>query len=326
MYDKKIIRSAAFNFPIICVGNLATGGTGKTPMTEYLIRLLQDNFKTATLSRGYKRKTKGYAIADDSTTAVEIGDEPMQFHQKYKGIYVAVGEERVVAVPQLLHDRPDTEVIILDDAFQHRAINAGLNILLTDHSRVYPDDNLLPAGDLRDVKQSADRAQLIVVTKCPEAMTLAEKESIKRKIAPHAGQKLFFTAITYDRAYHIFNNKLLEQPVNNVVLVCGIARPEKFIEYVKSKADHVEILQYPDHHIFTADNLKKIKETYDKVSAVDETIIISTEKDAVRLQKFESQLSDLPIYSLPMEHSFLFDEGSNFNGAVLRFVKSFDKN
>ena len=148
------------------MGNLATGGTGKTPMTEYLIRLLKNDFKTATLSRGYKRKTEGFAIADEDTTALEIGDEPMQFHQKFPDVTVAVGEERLVAIPQLLHERPETEVIILDDAFQHRQVKAGLNIVLTAFNNLYTSDFILPAGDLRDVRSSRKRADIIIVTKC----------------------------------------------------------------------------------------------------------------------------------------------------------------
>ncbi|RYZ20312.1 MAG: tetraacyldisaccharide 4'-kinase, partial [Chitinophagaceae bacterium] len=155
LYDKNILKSSSFNFPIICVGNLATGGTGKTPMTEYIVEMLMLRYKVATLSRGYKRMTKGFAIANINTTAIEIGDEPMQFHQKFPNITVAVGEERLVAIPQLLHGKPETEVIILDDAFQHRQVRAGLNILLTEYKHPYVSDKVLPAGNLRDNVSSA---------------------------------------------------------------------------------------------------------------------------------------------------------------------------
>ncbi len=325
LYDKNILKSVSFNFPIICVGNLATGGTGKTPMTEYLIRLLQHQFKTATLSRGYKRKTKGYAIADDTTTAVDIGDEPMQFHQKYKDVYVAVGEERVVAVPQILQDRPDTEVIILDDAFQHRSIKAGLHILLTDYGNIYPDDRLLPAGNLRDIKQSAERTDIIIVTKCPPNLNESEKNKISKKIKPNSNQELYFTTINYGRAYQIFNGEILQEQINNVVLVCGIANPKKLIEYVIDKSENIEVLQYADHHIFTSDNLNSIKKAYNSLSQKDQAIILTTEKDAVRLKKFETALADLPIYALPMEHEFLFGGAESFDQQVLSFVKNFKK-
>ena len=175
LYDKKVFRSASFGLPLICVGNLSVGGTGKSPMTEYLVRLLKDQFRVATLSRGYKRRTKGYALANESASALEIGDEPMQFHRKFPDIAVAVGEERIVAIPQLLHDRPGTDVIILDDAFQHRAVKAGLNILLTEYGNLFTSDFYLPTGDLRDLKSSYRRAEIIVVTKCKPDLSAEEK-------------------------------------------------------------------------------------------------------------------------------------------------------
>jgi len=175
LYDNKISRSTSFGLPVICIGNLSVGGTGKSPMVEYLVRLLHPKFKVATLSRGYKRKTKGYALATAGSTALEIGDEPMQFHQKFPEIAVAVGEERLEAIPQLLHDRPDTEAIILDDAFQHRAVKAGLNILLTEYSNLFTRDFYLPTGDLRDLKSQYKRAQIIVVTKCDPDLSNEEK-------------------------------------------------------------------------------------------------------------------------------------------------------
>src|SRR3984957_2115727 len=177
-FDKKLLSSASFNLPIICVGNLAAGGTGKSPMVELLIRLLKDKYPVAVLSRGYKRKTRGYALANDATTALDIGDEPMQFHSKFPDVTIAVGEERLVAIPQLLHDRPDTRAIILDDAFQHRAIRAGLNILLTDCSNLFTRDWYLPSGDLRDSPGSYRRADLIVVTKCREGLSQDERQAI----------------------------------------------------------------------------------------------------------------------------------------------------
>src|SRR6478735_7409996 len=159
LYNKKIIRSVSFNLPLICVGNLSVGGTGKSPMVEYLVLHLKNEFRVAVLSRGYKRKTKGYALATASTTAIDVGDEPMQFHSKSPDVPIAVGEERLVAIPQLLHDKPETQAIILDDAFQHRAIKAGLNILLTDYGNLFTRDFFLPTGDLRDAASSYKRAE-----------------------------------------------------------------------------------------------------------------------------------------------------------------------
>ena len=197
LYDKQILKSSSFGLPLICVGNLSVGGTGKSPMVEYLIRMLEQQYHIATLSRGYKRKTKGYALAGPDTTALEIGDEPMQFHQKFPDLPVAVGEERMVAIPQLLHDRPQTELIILDDAFQHRAVKAGLNILLTEYSNLFTRDFYLPTGDLRDLKSSYKRAQIIIVTKCKNGISEIEKEKIIKEIRPVDGQLIFFTGFEY---------------------------------------------------------------------------------------------------------------------------------
>src|SRR5580658_6130916 len=177
-FDKKLLSSSSFNLPIICVGNLAAGGTGKSPMVELLIRVLKDKYPIAVLSRGYKRKTRGYALADDDTTALDIGDEPMQFHTKFPDVVIAVGEERIVAIPQLLHDRPETRAIILDDAFQHRTVRAGLNILLTDYSNLFTRDWWLPSGDLRDAPSSYRRADIIVVTKCPDQLSPEDRRAI----------------------------------------------------------------------------------------------------------------------------------------------------
>src|SRR6201991_3119222 len=210
-FDKKILSSTAFNLPIICVGNLAVGGTGKSPMVELLIRTLRSKFEIAVLSRGYKRKTRGYALANESTTALDIGDEPMQFHQKFPDVAVAVGEERIVAIPQLLHDRPDTKVIILDDAFQHRSVRPGMNILLTDYSNLFTRDWWLPSGDLRDAPSSYKRADLIIVTKCPEDLRENERQSITQEIAPLPHQQVFFSSIQYGFPYHI-TEKVVDGP------------------------------------------------------------------------------------------------------------------
>lgn len=323
LYDKNILKSASFNFPIICIGNLAAGGTGKTPMVEYLIRLLSKDFDTATLSRGYKRKTKGFAIAGEGTTALEIGDEPMQFHQKFPGVTVAVGEERLVAIPQLLHEKPGTQVILLDDAFQHRPVKAGLNILLTEYRNLYTRDLMLPSGDLRDVRSSRHRANIIIVTKCKPTLSLEEKEAIRKEINPDEGQQLFFTSISYSHPHHLFNNQLSNiRPETEILLVCGIANPAPLKEYLTTHMHSYEMLRYPDHHIFHSDDLADIKKHFSKLASEDK-IILTTEKDAVRLLKFEEELKDFPIYVMPIEHQFLFSEGEVFNKTVTDFVKSF---
>jgi tetraacyldisaccharide 4'-kinase len=325
LFDKKILRSASFNFPIICVGNIAVGGTGKTPMVEYLIRLLQNDFKTATLSRGYKRKTKGFAIADANTTALEIGDEPMQFHNKFPNVAVAVGEERVVVIPQLLQAKPATNVIILDDAFQHRPVKAGLNIVLTAYNNLFTRDIILPSGDLRDVKASMKRADIIVVTKCKTDLSAAEKDTITKEIKPLTHQTVFFTAISYTKPYHLFNNS--EAVINsntNALLVCGIANPNPLKVFLAEHVHSYDMLRYADHHIFNSDDLADIKKHFKKIQP-ENKIILTTEKDATRLVKFADELKDYPVYVLPIEHSFLFGEGEKFDKVVIEFIALYKK-
>lgn len=325
LFDIKLLRASTFNFPIICVGNIAVGGTGKTPMVEYLVRLLQQDFNTATLSRGYKRKTKGFAIADATTTALEIGDEPMQFHKKFPTITVAVGEERIVAIPQLLHDKPATHVIILDDAFQHRQVDAGLNIVLTAYNNLFTRDLMLPAGDLRDVKASMKRADIIIVTKCKSDCSEVEKTAVIKEINPKPNQAVFFTSIAYGNPYHLFTN----QPITTIkdtaaLLVCGIANPQPLKEFLATQFNNYEMLTYADHHIFHSEDLAAIKKHFDKLPG-DNKIILTTEKDAVRLVKFEEQLKDFPLYVLPIEHRFLFNESGSFDQLVTSFIASYKK-
>ncbi len=325
MFDKNILRSSSFNFPIICVGNLALGGTGKTPMTEYLIKLLKKNYQVASLSRGYKRKTKGFAIADAKTTALDIGDEPMQIHNKFPEVTVAVAEERIVGIPQLLHDRPQTEVIILDDAFQHREVRAGLNILLTDYNNLYTRDILLPAGDLRDIKGSSRRADIIVVTKCKSHLDDVEKENIKKELNPLSHQKVYFTKIEYNMPYHLYTKKeMMLDMESHVLLVCGIANPEPLKQKLTDFVATYEVLNYRDHHIFNTVDLKEIKEHFSKITG-EKKVILTTEKDAVRLIKFEKELEDFPIYVFPMAHKFLFEEQANYDQQIIDFVRKFSK-
>lgn len=323
LFDKNILRSASFNFPVVCVGNLAVGGTGKTPMTEYLIRLLEQNYIVATLSRGYKRKTKGFAIAEENTTAIEIGDEPMQLHKKFPNVTVAVAEERVVGIPQLLHAKPKTEVIILDDAFQHREVKAGLNILLTDYRNLYTRDFILPAGDLRDVKSSSKRAHVIIVTKCKSHLSDEEKEKIIKELNPLVDQKIYFTKIEYSSPYHLFTKetKFLE-PETNVLLVCGVANPKPLQEILTAYSASYETLFFKDHHIFTIDDLQEIKNQFLKIESQNK-IILTTEKDGIRLAKYESELKHLPIFIIPMRHKFLFGGENEFEKSVISFVDSF---
>lgn len=303
-YDRGWLKSYRFDFPIIAVGNLSVGGTGKSPMIEYLVRLLHDR-KMATLSRGYKRKSKGYLLADAQSTAHDLGDEPFQFHRKFPGLHVAVDADRKNGIERLGTQNP--EVILLDDAFQHRRVTAGFYVLLTAYDDLYTDDWMLPAGNLREPKSGAKRADVIVVTKCPADLSLAKRESIERKIRPMAHQQLFFTAIAYDRqVFSESGSRLLSEINGPLLLVAGIAKPEPFFAHLRSD-DSVE-MAFSDHHDFTDAELQTIRQ-----KAVGRTIV-TTEKDFVRLQgKLEN------LYYLPIRTVFLAD-GQWFDQAILNYV------
>jgi tetraacyldisaccharide 4'-kinase len=322
-YDKKIISSTAFNLPVICVGNLAVGGTGKSPLVELLIRTLKDKYAIAILSRGYKRKTRGYALAGEETTALDIGDEPMQFHSKFPDVAVAVGEERIVAIPQLLHDRPATRVIILDDAFQHRAVSAGLNILLTDYSNLFTRDWWLPSGDLRDAPSGYRRADIIIVTKCPEGLTEEERSGVIAEINPLPHQQVFFTAISYGQPYHITRHAPVEIDENiEVLLVTGIANPAPLKQWLDNRSRTYYELAYSDHHIFSIDDLQTILRRFSGLTA-ENKLILTTEKDAVRLIKFQHELEPLPFYVVPITPRFLFGEEPRFTDLIVKFITEF---
>jgi len=326
LFDKNIYNSVAFNLPIIGIGNLSVGGTGKSPMVEYLIELLHSKYKVATLSRGYKRKTKGYALAHPKTTALEIGDEPMQFHRRFPNVAVAVGEERIVAIPQLLHDRPETNVIILDDSFQHRWIKPGLNILLTEYSNLFTRDFFLPTGDLRDQRLSYKRADIIVVTKCPADISAEEMDGIRNEIKPLPKQEVFFTTIEYGELYHISTHD--KRPISlddEVLLVCGIANPAPLKKHLLQHSKTYYQLSFSDHHIFTIDDLTEIKSKFNEIQA-DKKIILTTEKDAVRLLKFDGSLTALDVYVLPIQHKFLEGRGTQFDNIVNTFIDKYQVN
>ena len=336
-FDKKILTSASFNLPIICIGNLAVGGTGKSPMVEWLIRLLKDRYPVAVLSRGYKRKTRGYALANASTTALDIGDEPMQFHSKFPDVTIAVGEERIVAIPQLLHDRPETRAIILDDAFQHRSVRAGLNVLLTDYSNLFTRDWWLPSGDLRDAPSSYQRAEIIVVTKCPAELSEEERRAVVTEIAPRAHQQVFFSTIRYGHPYHITLGMaagvagrsseaipveaVIDETVE-VLLVTGIANPAPLKQWLDQQSRTYYEIAYGDHHIFTIDDLHSIMRRFETINA-EKKIILTTEKDAVRLIKFRQELEGQPFYVLPIAPGFLFGDEPRFTELIVTFINQF---
>lgn len=323
LYDKNILKSSSFGLPLIGVGNLSVGGTGKSPMVELLVMHLKGQYKVATLSRGYKRKTKGYALANESTTAIEIGDEPLQFYKKFPDVPIAIGEERLVAIPQLLHDRPGTEVIILDDAFQHRAIRAGLNILLTDYGNLFTRDFFLPTGDLRDARSSYKRAEIVVVTKCPAALSTEEKERIRQEIDPQKGQRLFFTTIVYGTPYHITSRNISSiDEQTEVLLVTGIASPKPLQRFLEDRVQTYHMMHYNDHHIFSIDDWRDIKARFEKMEG-PKRMVLTTEKDAMRLLKFSTEIDGMPFYVMPIEHKFLFSEEPVFLKEVTGFIQNF---
>ncbi len=251
LFDKGLLSSTSFNLPLICVGNLSVGGTGKSTMVEFLVQRFKDKLPVAILSRGYKRKTRGYALADDRTSALEIGDEPMQFHLKFPDVTVAVGEERLVAIPQLLHDKPQTKAIILDDAFQHRSVKAGLNILLTEYSNLFTRDWFLPTGDLRDEAASYKRSQIIVVTKCPANITEEERKSIIAEIDPLEGQQVFFSTIDYGQPYHLAARHRVTIKQSYGSAVCKwYCQPNSIKRVLKENSQTYYEMLYSDHHSF----------------------------------------------------------------------------
>jgi tetraacyldisaccharide 4'-kinase len=323
LYHKKIIGAVNFNLPIICVGNLSVGGTGKSPMVDFLVGFLKKDYPLATLSRGYKRRTSGYVLANEQTTAIEIGDEPMQFHLSHPDIAVSVCEKRIEAIPQLLYDRPETKLVILDDAFQHREIVAGFNIILTDYANLYTRDFYLPTGDLRDQKESASRADVIVVTKCPPSLSQQERFQIMQELKPLPNQHVFFTIIHYETPVHIITKQ--EQSLsrqNEVLLVCGIANPLPLTDYIHENTKTYDALFYSDHHIYSVENLTEIEERFSQIKD-DQKMIVTTEKDAVRLIKFKDRIAHLPLYVLPISVSFLFGQENEFKSLIYSFPKKF---
>ncbi len=323
LYDKKVMRSASFDFPVICVGNLVVGGSGKSPMIEYLIGFLKTRYRIATLSRGYGRKTSGFLIAEPGVKARDLGDEPLQFYIKFPDILVAVMEDRILGIPAILDFDPGIEVILLDDAFQHREIRAGLNLLLTEYGNLYTRDHLLPVGRLRDVRSSRKRAEMIIVTKCPENLDQDFSSRVRESLRLTAGQQVFFTKLAYECPYHLFSQEKRElNGGDTVLLVTGIANPGPMMSHITPKVEKVIARVFSDHHEFTERDVEEIKSW---ITSKDgkEKIVLTTEKDATRLKDYESLLGNLPIYALPVQHEFLFNEEAKFQGEVLRFIRKF---
>ena len=317
LFDWGVLPSESFALPVISVGNLTVGGTGKTPFTEHLIRLLRDDHHVAFLSRGYKRRTRGYHLADTQSTARDIGDEPFQVWQKYPDIYVAVDANRRRGIRRLCGDAStaDTDVILLDDAFQHRYVTPGLNILLMDYHRLPYDDALLPCGLLREPLSSKRRADVVVVTKCPPSIRPIDFRIIQGRLALRPWQRLFFTTIRYGALCPSGRKLSTLTPDTAVLLVTGIANPTPLVDELLRRTSHVTTLAYPDHHAFTASDLQHIRQAWDAVKAPDR-LLITTEKDAARLA---DALPDMQV--LPIEVAFLKDQEKTFNHYIKNHVR-----
>lgn len=321
LYDAGFISSIQFSVPVISVGNLSTGGTGKTPHIEYLIRLLQYEYRVATMSRGYKRRTQGFYLANEGTDARTIGDEPMQFHHKFPEVVVSVCEDRMTGIPRLLGERHDIDVVLLDDAFQHRSVKPGLNILIIDFAKPFYKDFILPFGSLRESRKAYKRADMIVVSKCPSQISEAVQQDMITRINPLPHQRVFFSTIAYEAMTDFFTGEpFLFTGKPNVVMVSGIAKPEPMLQHLRSIAQDVHLLRYPDHHYFTEANFEEIKQTLAGWDVPDK-IIVTTEKDATRLAIHREELAgwNIRIAVLPVAIQFIKD-GSGFNNAVNGYI------
>ena len=316
LFDISVLKSYSFNLPIIAVGNLSVGGTGKTPQIEYLIRLLSEKYKIATLSRGYKRQSEGFILAQANSNARLLGDEPFQFFEKFPSIQVAVDADRKNGIEQLLSLPEKPEVILLDDAFQHRKVKAGFYILLTSYGDLYSDDCMLPTGNLRETRSGAKRADLIVVTKCPFDLSLDKQNDIRKRLKLSVNQQLYFTFIAYDTFVYGEKQKVNINEIQSTVkvLVAGIAKPEPFFAYLQETND--VCLSFPDHHNFTEKDILEITKT------AQNNIIITTEKDYMRLK---GSLPNEQLFYLPIKSAFI-SESQNFDKTIINYVGTSSRN
>jgi tetraacyldisaccharide 4'-kinase len=310
LYDKGILKSYSFDIPIIAVGNLSLGGTGKTPQIEYLIRLLSSKYNVATLSRGYKRKSKGFILADSTSNAEILGDEPFQFFSKFPNIQVAVDANRKKGIVQLLSQNQKPEIILLDDAFQHRRVKAGFYILLTTYEDLFVDDYLFPAGNLRESKVGVNRATIVIVTKCLPTLSLEEQKIITNKLNLLPNQALYFSFIDFDDSVYSADEilKVNEIKSTSKLLLAGIAKPETFFSYLENENDF--LMTFPDHHYFTEKDITSIS-----YQATDK-IIVTTEKDYVRLN---GELSNCKLFYLPIKSNFISGK-DKFDEAIMNYL------
>ncbi|HMM10623.1 MAG TPA: tetraacyldisaccharide 4'-kinase [Bacteroidales bacterium] len=329
LYDVGLLKSKSYDIPVIGVGNLSFGGTGKTPTVEYLVNLLSPHYRTAILSRGYKRKRKGPFLLDAATTAADAGDEPRQYKLKFTELNIAVAENRNDGMKLLLDIDPAPEVILLDDAFQHRAIKPGLNILLTDYHKLYPKDHLFPAGNLRDIKQAATRADIIIVTKTPSIISPYIKAEILQIIKPKPHQQLYFAYLEFGKAYPIGKPPKAKElrDVSSIFLVTGIANPYPLLEHMRRKCNELLHKSFSDHHRFSEKDILEIRHAFQHIIGSNK-IIVTTEKDAVRLadSPYFSKLEDLPILVQPIRMAFHASEYGSFDQSILNYVRKTSAN
>ena len=343
LFDWGVFQSKSFNIPVICVGNLAVGGTGKTPHTEYLIELLRDKYQVAVLSRGYKRRTSGYVLATPQSTVKTIGDEPYQMHTKFPSVTLAVDENRCHGIEKLLRlKEPAVDVILLDDAFQHRYVKPGLSILLTDYHRLFCDDILLPAGRLRESINGKNRAQIVIVTKCPQDIKPIDYNIITKRLNLYPYQQLFFSSFRYGNLRPVFSqndsdsitgdSRNKEVPLSsltdaNILLVTGIASPTPMLERLKEYTQNIDLLSFGDHHDFSHRDIQLVKERFNKLKG-EQRIIITTEKDATRLLHHPAVNEELKpfIYALPIEIEILQNQQDKFNQHIINYVRENTRN
>ncbi|MDX1542636.1 MAG: tetraacyldisaccharide 4'-kinase [Christiangramia sp.] len=308
LYDRSILSSETYDLPVIGVGNLNMGGTGKSPMIEYLLKMLHRDYKSATLSRGYKRESSGFQLVEVDSLAKRVGDEPLQFKNKFPDVTVAVDANRREGIAELQKFSPD--VILLDDAFQHRKVKAGFYILLTAYEDLYIDDLLLPAGNLRESSSSANRADVIVVTKCPEDLSSEEMQGIRKKLKPEAHQEVYFTAISYSGKVfsRVDTIPIREISASGFCLVTGIANPMPLIDFLKTRDIDLEHFRFPDHNNFSDKEINELEAQPKR--------ILTTEKDFMRLK---DRITNKPLYYLPIEVKFLNGE-RDFNKRIQAFI------
>ena len=328
LFDCGILKQTSFPLPVICIGNITVGGTGKTPHTEFLLRLLQTDKRVAVLSRGYKRKSRGFRLADLKTSMLEVGDEPWQMKHKFPEAIVAVDADRRHGINQLLtrEETRDTDVILLDDAYQHRYVKVGLNILLTDYHRLFTDDELLPAGRLREPVAAKERANIVVVTKCPAEMKPMDYRVIQEALNLKPYQDLFFSTFRYGPLHRLFSETPGQTeeltPDTHVLLLTGIASPQQMLMDLRSITRHITPLSFADHHQFEAHDIQRIEEAFTALQG-SKRFIITTEKDATRLM-LVNELSPIVrrhIYVLPVEVAFLRNEGPDFERLIREYVQ-----